>query len=214
GREVSGDTVLDHRGRLGGGESGHWYARHHRFTQGHAEARITDRVEEEPIACGERGDLVGRDLSETAFDLLRAQADEIEGNAGAHLLVHIEAQPSAPAGDVVDDHQTALQIASVEVASVHDRVLDHSSRVPAAVPHQVVEVGDVNDGHGRVVDRMPGVETRPGVVPRRIVLEVDAGQAPLGPSQDLVLVRVPVLVGLVEDAVESHGGDVFGSDLT
>src|SRR5690606_17920732 len=69
------------------------------------------------------------------------------------------------------------------------------------------------DGHGRVVDRMPGVETRPGVVPRRIVLEVDAGQAPLGPSQDLVLVRVPVLVGLVEDAVESHGGDVFGSDL-
>ena len=91
-----------------------------------------------------------------------------------------------------------------------DAVLDHHRRRVAVVPHQVVEVRDVDDEDVRIVHRMVSLGR---LLARWVVFQEDARKSPLLLRQHAVLVGEPVIMRLEEHAVDVDVLDVVDADL-
>jgi hypothetical protein len=105
-----------------------------------------------------------------AADRLAVHAVERERNAALDLAIDVEAEAPAARRQVVDDDRAARHVAAVaRVGKQQDAVLDHLRRRRPRVPHQVVEVGDVDEQDVRVGDPVAGVGR---MLLRRIVLDV------------------------------------------
>src|SRR5215218_466433 len=114
-------------------------------------------MEVEPVPGDLLVQLATRQLAEAA-DALRAHPEQVERERVAHPLHDVGAEPPTAAVEVVHDDDAALELTGPANAGRHgDAVLDHPRPRAAAVPHQVVERADVNDGHVRIVDPVPSV---------------------------------------------------------
>ena len=204
---VGGDEpvhpVGDHGGQLGGGEADDGQAHGHRLAQRQAEARVADGVEVEAVRRHRAGELGWGHLAEPA-QLLGGHADEVEGDLLPRLEEDVEPEAPATLGEAVDHGDPTGEAARVPGVVGHDHaVVDHGGGGAAAVPHQVVERGDVHDRARR--GRRPGGGCRSATRaagrarPR-------SGAPPAGRGEHLVAVDEPVLVGLVDDGVDVDVG--------
>ena len=99
---------------------------------------------------------------------------------------------------ITDD--AALEFAAVAHALRHHHaVLDHARRRVAAIPHQPVEVRDVHEQRVALLHPMLLLER---ILLRRIVLDIDARQAPLRVGEKVEAVVVPLRLVLKQDDVE------------
>ncbi len=72
-------------------------------------------------------------------------------------------------------------------------MFDYPGRRPAAIPHQLVEVGDMDHQHPGIVYPMPGVGW---MLPGRVMLQVNHREIPLSNRQDFELVFEVIPFGL------------------
>ncbi len=204
-------AVIDDGRQLGGGQADHRHAHRHRLAQGQAEARVAHGVEVEPVG-GHGVRQLGRGHLAEAAELGRAHAHEVEGHLVTSGQEHVEAEAAPACRQAVHHRDAPLEVAGpAGVVGDHDAVLDHPGRRGPAVPHQVVERGDVDDERVGVVDRVPRVGRR---LPGRVVLDDDLGHGPLGGGQDLVPIDQPVLVGLVDHGVDGDVPEVLHGHLS
>ena len=90
------------------------------------------------------------------------------------MLEDLGAQAPATRWQVVDDHQPPGDVALVaHTLGNHDAVLDHAGRRAPVVPHQVVELRDVNQQNVGIVNGVPCVGR---MLAGRVVLDVDSRQ--------------------------------------
>ncbi len=205
-------VVGDGDGGLGGGEPHHGHAEHHGLDEGEAEGGPPDRVEVEPPA-GELG--VHPRLGQVPADVHRGVVHGL-GQALGPDAVHVEpdgvGEPreqvgtgdAVPPDGFVDDDGRALELAGVAVPGVEDPVLDDVDRGLAAVPHERVEMGDVDDRD--VVTLRERVARGRGVAPRRVVLDEHGREIDTGPPARPVLDEVDLLRALQDDDVDLVGG--------
>jgi hypothetical protein len=157
GVDVARDAVLHHGGHLGGGETHDGQPGHHGLAHGQAEARPPDGVEQEAVAGGEGREAGRLHLAQTA-QLLRAHADQVEGNLPPDGFEHVGAEATAAAGEVVHDDETPFHLARpAHAVGDGDAVVDDRRGDGAVVPHELVEGRDVDDEDVGIVDGMAGV---------------------------------------------------------
>src|SRR5918995_4982250 len=172
----------------------------HRQTQ----TGVADRVEEEAIARLERREAQARDLAD-ATQPLCADADEVERDALRCVQVEVGPQAAAARREIVDDDDAALRLAAVvHTLGDGDPVVDDPRRRRAAVPHQGVERGDVDEQDVRILDRVPRVGR---VLTRGVMLDIEPRQAALLRAQELVLVDLPMLPVLEQDGINLEVAD-------
>ncbi len=139
--------------------------------------------------------------------LLGAHSDKLQRDAGAHLLEDVGAHPPLSFRDAVDYYDTPLDLTGIACMQLGNAVLDNARSRPAAVPHETVEVGNVDEEHVRVIDYVLRVRR---VAAGRVVLNIDTRAHPLVLAQYIVLVFQVILSGLENDAVQVEVLHVLG----
>src|SRR3954468_11802310 len=112
---------------------------------------------------------------------------------------------------MVDGANAPRELAAVAgVVGNEHAMLDDARRRAARIPHHRVPRRHVNDHDLRIVD---DVSLRERMLERRIVLEVDLGQATLRRGKELVLIDEVALRRLEQDDVERLIADELGRYL-
>ncbi|CAM5695256.1 hypothetical protein SVIOM342S_00466 [Streptomyces violaceorubidus] len=125
-------------------------------------------------AVGVDADVLGESLG--------AHAEHVERGGPRERGEQVRAGRTPAPDRLVDDDGGAVQLAGPAVAGVDDAVLDDGGRCRTRVPHQPVEVGDVDEGDTRDVrGRVAGAGH---VAVGGVVLQVDQRRAAAQPAVD------------------------------
>jgi len=133
--------------------------------------------------------------------LVRGHAYQIDRHVSASTIQDVRAETSASAGQMVDHCDSPRDFTGVlHVARDRDAMLDDPNVRVARVPHQRVKWRHVNKDSLWIVGH--NVARIGWMLPRRVVLKVDAGQSTLLRGEECVLVAQIVIGRLKENAVE------------
>ena len=205
--DEAGAPVLEGHGHLGGGKANDGQPHHGRFEDGQPQAGVANGVEEEAVTADKFGQFVVGHFAQAAH-FGCAHADEIEWDLLTHPLEDVCTQSASAALQIVDDDDALFQVATVTHASGdHHTVIHNVGGAGVAVPHEAVELCDVDNAHVGIADEVFGVGR---VFARRIVFDVEPWQHALRFGEQRVLVVAVVARRLEDDQIQIHAGDFVG----
>jgi hypothetical protein len=175
-RDVARHAVLDRCDHFRGGQRYDRKSHHHGLADGQAEAGVANWIEEKPISGNELRNLWRLDLTEPA-DLGRTHADEVQWDLAPRVAEEVVTEAAAALRQMIDHHDSDGSLSRIVHSLRHpDSVRNHARGCRAAVPHQTVERGDVDEQYLGVGYEVTSIG---GVFAWRIMLEVDTRQTPL-----------------------------------
>lgn len=187
---VTAAPVFDDGSHFCGGQPDYRHAEHHRLANGQSQARVSDRIEEEAILHLKRCKIFPCNFS-FAPHALGVHAHQVQRNFGPQILHNIPAEPAAPARQAVNNGKTPLEFTAIaDVGRYNYAVLDHPRRRSVVVPHQPVEMRNMNEQNFRVVYYM----LRAGrMLLRGVVFQINPRQSLLQRGQYFMLILKKVL---------------------